>query len=554
MYIMKAIYKTVAAVAVMACVVSCLASCADDIEQTRIYGFDSAGARQLVASNTDIVLDGYNEEGVALTLKWGEYDLSLSNHEYSVPDGIVSSYVEFSKSGDFAAIDTALQANGSTMDFTNGGLNIILSRKGYAKRVKSPLFARIRYVMGENRQPEYSEPLRLDVTPYGIIMDRMNVLATDKSSVIGVLYSPSENGIYQGYVAASGDWMNFYLQEKDKTVYGCVPDHAFNMSSDAGNMWNFWLQNVAGCYRVTADVNTLTWESEQILDMRLRSASGKTADMKYDRKTNTWSATVTVRNSDSFSAEASNRKYSTDSPDGTDGEPIRFDNILTISEAGTWKIMVDMNGSQPTASYVEDKGGEPVSYGAVLLMIDNEDWNKVKCRMYSANRDGKYKGFYHTVKGWENFLFATEDRTTVWGSRPGSQFVLDSSENHYALWGDEKTGLYLYYADIADNTWSQTYYGKVTVAGSFNGSDTESDPMSYDAVSGTWSADLDIKEIGWGMQILLDGDWKNCLKSKGDGVLGYPDGDNIIPPGTGRYRLTINLNDMQHLTYKFTAL
>ena len=107
---------------------------------------------------------------------------------------------------------------------------------------------------------------------------------------------------------------------------------------------------------------------------------------------------------------------------------------------------------------------------------------------------------------------------------------------------------------IADNTWSQTYYGKVTVAGSFNGSNTESDPMSYDAVSGTWSADLDIKEIGWGMQILLDGDWGNCLKSKGDGVLGYPDGDNIIPPGTGRYRLTINLNDMQHLTYKFTAL
>lgn len=95
---------------------------------------------------------------------------------------------------------------------------------------------------------------------------------------------------------------------------------------------------------------------------------------------------------------------------------------------------------------------------------------------------------------------------------------------------------------IADNTWSQTYYGKVTVAGSFNGSNTESDPMSYDAVSGTWSAVLDIKEIGWGMQILLDG------------VLGYPDGDNIIPPGTGKYRLTINLNDMQHLTYKFTAL
>jgi|GEM_PF-4035556 len=34
MFIMKAIYKTFAAVAVMACVASCLASCADDIGQT----------------------------------------------------------------------------------------------------------------------------------------------------------------------------------------------------------------------------------------------------------------------------------------------------------------------------------------------------------------------------------------------------------------------------------------------------------------------------------------------------------------------------------------
>ena len=136
--------------AVMACVASCLASCADDIEQTRIYGFDSAGARQLVASSTDVVLDGYNEDGVALSLKWGGYDLSLSNHDYSVPGRIMSSYVEFSKSNDFAVVDTALQAGGNTMDFTNGGLNLILSKKGYAKRVKALLFARIRYEMGGN--------------------------------------------------------------------------------------------------------------------------------------------------------------------------------------------------------------------------------------------------------------------------------------------------------------------------------------------------------------------------------------------------------------------
>ena len=78
--------------------------------------------------------------------------------------------------------------------------------------------------------------------------------------------------------------------------------------------------------------------------------------------------------------------------------------------------------------------------------------------------------------------------------------------------------------------------------------------MSYDSEAKVWTAELNISEVGWGMQILIDDDWGNNLRSKENGMLGHNEGDNIIPPGTGKYRLTINLFDMGNMTYTFTAL
>ena len=529
-----------------------LSACSSDIETPYLQGFDNAEARQLTASVNDITLDGNNEDATAVIFNWTGYDLTVSNPDYKVPEESITPFIEFSKTADFHTVDTTLQVKGHEKSFTNSEMNLILSNTGYEKRVKTPLCARIRYAIGENKAPQYSHVLQMTATAYGIMMNRMDVLATDKNRIVGTLYSPMENGIYQGYVAATGDWMNFYLRERNNTIWGCVPEQAYNMSNDEDNMWNFWLQNVADCYRVTANTNTRTWGSERILKMTLEGTSGKSRDMKFDRKENAYTAIVTTTGNETFSANATTFRYDIDHKDGVNGDNISLPNILQIAEAGTWLVTINMSGEQPTASYGESEEEELVTYAPVLLMIDNNDWNNVKCRMYSPAGDGRYMGFYRTTQGWENFLLATEGRETIWGSLPGSQFTLDSAEGHYNLWGDEKVGLYIYSANLPESNWSQRFIEKLSVAGTIQGGNQQ---LAYNADNKTWYADITVTEAdGWGVKILLDDNWSDVLVSKGDGQLGYNDGGDIKLPGTGKYRLTINLFDMQHLTYEFTKI
>ena len=537
---------------ILAAAAACLLSCTSKIEKPVLNGFEkNQEPRALTASTMDVVMDGHNEDASVLKLTWGGYDLSVSNSDYQVPKASITPYIEFCKTNLFSQADTSLLATGNEKVFTNKELNMVVSKIGYAKKVKATIYVRVRYEIGENSEPLYSQPLELMVTPYGIIMDRMKVLATDKKREMGTLYSPTENGIYEGYVAASGDWMNFYLQEKDETIWGCVPDNAYNMSNDQDNMWNFWLQSVAGSWRVSADVNTRTWQTRQLLDVKLIGQDNKGRSMKFDRKTNTWSVVVSTSGTESFRAEAKNKAYSIDNKDGVDADDIKLINSVSVPGEGNWNVIIDMSGQQPSASVEKSEEEEQITYPDALLMVDNNDWNAVKTRLYSVKHDGTYWGFYRTVAGWENFLLATEDKSSVWGSLPNSQFSLDSSNSRWNLWGDEKTCLKRYWVSLVDEIWSETAINKISVAGSIEEGNKE---LTYDPETKTWQADITVTDPnGWGVKILLNDDWGDVFVKKDEGILGYNDGGDIKLPGVGSYKLTVNLSDMEHLTYQFTA-
>ena len=223
---MKALYKFLTA-AVMA---GSFASCSTDIEMPKLQGFDNLDPRELIASTNEVVMEGVNESNEAVTLTWGDYQLSVDNPSYAVPDGSVKNYLEMSPTSDFSLIEF-VSVEGLTKTFTEKELNPILIRLGYQPWQKAPLHIRVRYVVAENVAYQYSMPIEINVSPYGLRMNRMDVLATDKTTVLAALYSLSENGIYTGYVAASG-WMNFYLQERDNTIWGSQPGSAFTMSKD----------------------------------------------------------------------------------------------------------------------------------------------------------------------------------------------------------------------------------------------------------------------------------------------------------------------------------
>ena len=529
-----------------------LTACSSDVERATLLGYDSAEDRGISVSKTDVVMDGNNEEAPCVTFTWQGYDLTVSNPAYKLAADNITTFIEFAKTSDFAPADTALQVVANEKTFTNGELNLILTKNGYAQKQQAPLYVRVRYVLGENKAPKYSKPIQITVTPYGIMMNRMDLLAGDKQRIVGSLYSPTENGIYQGFVAGTSDWMNFYLRSRDNTIYGCVPDNAYNMTSDEDNMWNFWLQNVADCYYVTANVNTMTWGTERINKMQLTSKNGKSYDMKYDRRTNCYTAVVTTTGVETFSASATNTtRYDIEHKDGAEGDGFNFTDIVTISGAGTWLVTLLMDGEQPTATYAESSEQPQESYPDVLLMVNKDNWDDVKCRMFAPKSDGVCLGFYLTVEGWENFLLATEDKATIWGSMPGSQYVLDSSSDHWNLWGDEKVGLCLYTANLAESTWSQRYIDRLVVRGTIDGDYVD---LAYDEATKTWQADITVSQAdGWGVQILLDDSWDDVLKKQSDGKLSYKDGGDIKLPAPGSYTLKVNLYDFENMTYEFIA-
>ena len=376
----------------------------------------------------------------------------------------------------------------------------------------------------------------------------MDVLATDKATVLAALYSPLENGVYTGYVAASA-WMNFYLQERDNTIWGSQPGSAFTMSKDMVTAYNLWFPGTAGSYRVTADTKKVEWTAEYLSAMTLTSASGTDMEMTFKQSTNSWSCKVVTTKAETFSAKAVTQMYNIENEGGATGTLIDFGSLLSIPEAGNWVVTIEMSGENPTAKYEVDE--EPVvTYEPYLEIISPDDWNEVKCRMFSFNNDGTYMGFYYAGE-WENYKFATVGRETIYGSVPNSLRELDSSNESWNLYVESGAeGLYLYYANLPENYWNAEAITKLVVRGDH---DLES-TMIYDKNTKVWTADLDIQEVGWGMQILINDDWSNHFKSKGDGILGYLEGDNIMPPGSGRYRLTVSLYDMGNLTYTFTVL
>ena len=189
----------------------------------------------------------------------------------------------------------------------------------------------------------------------------------------------------------------------------------------------------------------------------------------------------------------------------------------------------------------------------------NKEKTNTLCRVYSKDDDGTYTGFYTTTTGWENFYFSSEDKNTYWGVGSDGQFTL--AEDGGNLWTNEPIGLRRIWASLNDNIWSDNYITAINVTGTFNNWSQTADKMTFDTTTRTWSADINITADEWGLQILIDGKWSDMFKSKSSGKLGYNEGDNIPVPTDsagnkvfGKYRLTIDLNDFENMTYVFTKI
>ena len=97
------------------------------------------------ASAEEIVLDYDNLESLALTLNWDENgNLSLSNPDVALPDGVLTNSIEMSLTQDFNEVVSTTVADGIySYQFTVSELNSIMSRLGVEGGVRAEVFVEL---------------------------------------------------------------------------------------------------------------------------------------------------------------------------------------------------------------------------------------------------------------------------------------------------------------------------------------------------------------------------------------------------------------------------
>ena len=220
-------------------------SCATDIERPELIGFGGSETKELTVSTDKVIMEGLHEENPAVTFIWGDWQLYVDNPEYSVPEGSVEAFLEMSPKADFSPMEST-PVEGNEKTFSEKELNLILLDLGYdtpeagTAAEGTPLYVRIRYAVSDNIEYRYSRTVRILAAPYPLHLNRMDVVSRDdRTEVLASLYSPEENGIYSGYMTAS-DWLNFYLVERDETLWGSVPGSPYSMTTDETTFYNLW--------------------------------------------------------------------------------------------------------------------------------------------------------------------------------------------------------------------------------------------------------------------------------------------------------------------------
>ena len=536
------------------CLLLGVLACNDDKEIIQVNGFQNGETPTLNTSQTAVTLNAETPAVAALTLTWGDFNLSLNNDAYGMPNEMIDKYIELDTQSSFATAESTLSFE-NNKSYTHSELNNLAKKIGMEAWISSTLYARIKYVLGNNLEPQYSNVVTIDVTPYGIRMNTLDILNSSQEIVTGHLYSPAEDGIYAGFVGASG-WMNAYFRENDGTMWGNdgIIGTAFKLSNDESTLWNIWYPGVAGSYLTTVNTLTQQWSATLLSNLTVM-VEGKEVEMIFSVPRNAWTGSFTATGATSItSAKANTKAYNMET--GTDDDAaisgtLELNFAVSVPKAGNFILTLNM-GDENVVAIVEEGEIEESNYFEYLDMINPDNWDDVKCKLYSPEEDYIYQGFYYAT-GWENFKFATEDRETIYGSVANSLYELDSTGAAWNIWMDtENSAFYLYTANLANNTWSATEITSMAVSGDFNSWSIETDLMTYDVAAKVWKAILNITYIEWGMQIIINGDWDMMLTLKSNGVLQFGKGNNIVPSETGVYELIINTWDMGNITYSLT--
>ncbi len=520
--------------------------------------------------SNNIVLDPSNATGLALTLHWNDnHQLSTNYVDVLVPDGTISNRLQISRTADFASCYTLEMNNGVYQkQFTNAELNGELTKLGYEANKQEPMYVRVTSTTGTNIEPQCSNVMEFQVMTYHIDYTYGTAVATDKTTPIGTLYSPTEDGIYTGFLALGG-WGNWWFTENDGTTWGNTPvdGSVFNITNTS-DAWNLWSSGFNGCRYVTVNTKQKFWNEISIPSV---TVSGDiTGDMTFNKEKKQWTLVYTAESTSPVTLQFSSpdsKLYNTTTGDSEDqgiSTPIYFTSAgistsasegitLSAPQTGDCTVTIDLSGETPAYSIEAGAAEGPAELSPILYVLGNDDkWDYNEWIRLSDEDNKTYTGAVYMNSSW-GYYFSKE--LNDWISINQDP---ETADKNLKVGGENipapGNGLYVVSASLG---WMSYWYEmdgaaitSVSCTG-YNDAWTVTE-MTATETPGVYVATIDFTSAPWGMQILINGSWQYTFGTRADGTLTWNSKDNGNPvgiDGNGTYTLTV---DICHGTYSFT--
>ncbi|MGN1254216.1 MAG: DUF5114 domain-containing protein [Prevotella sp.] len=527
-----------------------------------------------LSGSGDVVLDKNNTEALALTLNWTDNSKLTTNDErVQLPVGTTVNTLQFSNTDDFAApIEVLTDAGSTSIQYTAKSLNELAGRVGLEGNIASTMYVRMKSVLAENLAPAYSNVYEMKVTPYKIDMSRGYILSSDKTDTGNTLYSPKSDGIYTGFMGASG-WYNWWLQEGNGVTWGNVGDDGggkpFVMSSNDQH-WNFWFPGQTGCYYTI--VNTLKQEWSALYIPTLTVSGDINGEMTYDKKANKWTLTYKATTTGTAKIRISGTGKQYNASTGTDDNaavetPVAFGmengkvtfgttaSDITVDVPTTGEVALTLDLSDPTNwTCTVGKPEATTETATKLYILGNDDkWDYTEYLTLYDDDNLCYAAAVNFNSSW-GYYFSKEvnDWTKINQDPSSTDKKLVTKGSNIAQPGK---GLYVVCASLG---WMSYWYPmtdaitKVSFAG-FNDKWDMVDMKAVDGKPGVYTATVTATaDTPWGVQILLNGSWDNYFGTQTDGTLKWTKKENGAPKGwtVGKtYTFTV---DLCNCTYTLT--
>ena len=462
---MKKIFRNLM---MLLCALTALVSCDESGDKIYLDGFK---ASDLMASASDVKLSVDNSKDVVLSLAWQNPTLLSSDETKPAGSGVLKTYLQVSASEDFASVKE-YSVTDLSKAFTGADLNAAAKDLGLSPDVSSPLYFRIKSLMGSNLDAAYSNVCQVKVTPYLIDMSYINILNKGKDQVLTYLYSPNSDGVYSGYMNVSS-WLNCWGKENDGTFWGNIQtgDKPYAVLDNAQSACNIWFPEPAGIYYTVLDTKS---EEKLFHATLIKSMKVNGEEMKYDGPNYAWIKVIeTTADNTPISIVADGAEYNKSTGDkGThiaktmnytlaDGKMTDSESAgsVNIAKAGTYTITVKVGEhSQLEYTIVEGDQTAPEPEASNTLCMFSKDGNTLLAVMNKVS-DGVYTCKYKPT-AWENFRFIfvgenKDDKQTWYGSDPSDLFKLSTASDCWNIWfkDDVTGGEVTVTADLNTMTW-----------------------------------------------------------------------------------------------------